>query len=680
MEYDKRNVAIMFTDIQGYTRLMQQSEEQGVRIRARHREVFEPNTLNNNGTIIQYYGDGTLSIFDSCADAVECAYQMQRLYQKDPVIPVRIGIHVGNILMGENDIIGDSVNLASRVESLGVPGAVLISEDVYSRIADKKDFPAKSMGYFHFKNDSKRRKIFALTLPGLKVPKRKDLKGKLEKKDPRKRLLTNVLSIFLLFIAIVLLNQMGFLGAGQAVDRIAVMPFENRIGAENQQYLVDGMHEELTLRLAQAGLNVKPYTSMKKYAGTTKSIKEIAKELDVQALVEGAVVRVGEELKIRVQLISGTTEDYLMKPFESQDKLENIEFLYRNVVRSLASEIEFVFSPEAEAKLNRVEVVDPIAYDYFLRGRDYLSRGTIESTNQAIDYFQQCLSIDSLYGPAYSGLVEGYLYQGFGVLNAEDAYTQVNHYMQKAIELDEHFRSDHHQIAMIRIFGEWDWEGAVRELQLAMEEQPDSWETYDSYCQLMWAMGRLEESVAAGKKAVEIDPEAHFARCDLAWAYYFAGQYEEARREIGKTIGLHGDECAHHANLDILVSLEERSRSPEMLDNLISNLENRRKRFPEDNVTVPSTLGYLYALAGRKQEALEIADTLEAQGHLVTTPIHMALGNRQKTLDLLEKAIDQRQFYILYTIKVTPTLDPIRDDPRFQELLDRVGLLTPHLQ
>lgn len=678
MAYDKRHVAIMFTDIQGYTRLMQQSEELGVQIRARHREVFEPSTLNNNGTVIQYYGDGTLSIFDNCVDAVECAYQLQRLYQREPVIPVRIGIHVGDILLTKDDIVGDSVNLASRVESLGKPGAILISEDVYDEIEDKKSYPAKSMGSFHFKNDSRRRKIYALTLPGLQVPKRRELRGKLEKKDPKKRLLTNILSSLLLSIAFAFLIWKFYLGPELDVERIAVLPFENRIGLENQQYLVDGIHEELTLRLAQVGLNVMPYTKMKQYMGTNKSIIEIAKELDVEGLVEGSVARVGEEIKIRVQLISGRSEEYLMKPFESQDDLKNVEFLYRNVVRSIASEIEMVFSPEAEAKLNRVKAVDPEAYDYFLRGRYHLNRGTTEDVNLAIDYYHQCLRIDSLFGPAYSGLVESYLLQGFGAVNAQDAYTQFNYYVQKAIQLDEQFRSDHHQLAVIKIFVDLDWEGAARELRSAIEEQPNSWEPYDSYCQLMWAMGRMEESIAAGEKAVELAPDAHFARCDLAWAYFFAGQYEAARREVDKTIAQHGDECPHHANLDIKVALKETPNSEETLESLTFNLENRGERFPEDNASIRSTLGYLYALAGKQQKALEIAHSLEEQGYLMTAPIHLALGNRERALDILKKSIEQRQFYIFYVIKSAPELDPLREDPRFKALLEQIGLLDSH--
>ena len=148
--------------------------------------------------------------------------------------------------------------------------------------------------------------------------------------------------------------------------------------------------------------------------------------------------------------------------------------------------------------------------------------------DEAIDFYQQVLDLDPTYGQAYSGLVESYLLQGFGVLNSQEAYAQFRIYLQKAIELDEEFANDHHQLAMIKVFSEWEWAGAAEELRLAINKNPEAWEPYDSYCQLMWAMGRIEESIEAGRKAVEKDPEPHFAKCDFAWAYFFDGQLDNA--------------------------------------------------------------------------------------------------------------------------------------------------------
>lgn len=179
MVHVRKLAAIMFTDIEGYTAIMQRSESEAVRIRQRHRQVFE--TLNSEfgGTIIQYYGDGTLSIFDSAISAVQCACKLQIQYLQDPRIPVRIGIHIGDIILSEDDIIGDSVNLASRIESTAVPGSVLISDKVLEEIENQEEFEVKYLGEFQFKNDQKNREIYAINLPGLVVPEPSQLSDKL---------------------------------------------------------------------------------------------------------------------------------------------------------------------------------------------------------------------------------------------------------------------------------------------------------------------------------------------------------------------------------------------------------------------------------------------------------------------------------------------------------------------
>ncbi len=676
MGYKRRLSAIMFTDIQGYTRLMQESESRGVDTRAQHRSIFDPTTVQYNGTIIQYYGDGTLSIFDSCVDAVKCAIEMQLAYLRDPSIPVRIGIHVGDILLGEKDIIGDSVNLAARVESLGVSGSVLISDKVYEEIKNKEGFPVKSLGQFHFKNDAKPRTIYALTNEGLVIPRPFEMKGKLEK--PQKRpWFKKALPLAFSTLGLVLLGILGFislLSSGQKIDRVAVLPFENRIEIDDQEYLADGMHEELIIKLAQTGLKVRPYTTMKQYVGTTKTARQIAQELNVDALVEGSVYKIGNEFKIRVQLISGTNDEYLMKPFESQTRLANIQFLYRDLVRTLVDKIEIALTPEAVQKLNAAESVDPQAYDLYLQGRHYLNRGSIDDIYRAIDYYHRVLELDPNYGQAYSGLVESYLLQGFGLLNSQEAYAQFRIYLQKAIELDENFANDHHQLAMIKIFSEWDWSGAAEELRLAIQENPESWEPYDSYAQLMWAIGRMDESIAAAEKSVEVDPDAHFARCDLAWAYYFDKQIDRAKEELKTLFKQHDSDCPFHTLLDFHIRIEEAQKTGTGSQEILLDLEKRRLKFPKDDAHIDRIEAYANALYGDRVYALELARSLEKEENFGTAAIHLALGDKEEALNMLNQSASQRAFYLMYTIKMIPNLNPLRAEPEFQKILKRLNL------
>ena len=190
MSQSRQLAAIMFTDIVGYTKLMEKSESSALELRQRHREVFELVTQEYEGKIINYYGDGTLSIFKSTVNAVKCAVELQKCYCKKPIVPLRIGVHTGDIILTESDIIGDSVNLASRIESLGIAGAVLLSDKVADEIKNQEGLPVKHIGSFQFKNVGKPREIYALNLPGLKIPKAEQIKGKLEEpkeqKEPKK--------------------------------------------------------------------------------------------------------------------------------------------------------------------------------------------------------------------------------------------------------------------------------------------------------------------------------------------------------------------------------------------------------------------------------------------------------------------------------------------------------------
>ncbi len=170
MSQSRQLAAIMFTDIQGYSALMQKDEEQAIKIRKRHREIFESTTKKYNGQILQYFGDGTLSIYNSAVEAVESGIDLQLRFREDPMIPVRVGIHLGDIVYDEQDIIGDGVNVASRIESLGIPGSVLISDKINDEIANKSTFYTESLGNFALKNITTPREVFAVKHPGLAVP------------------------------------------------------------------------------------------------------------------------------------------------------------------------------------------------------------------------------------------------------------------------------------------------------------------------------------------------------------------------------------------------------------------------------------------------------------------------------------------------------------------------------
>jgi len=291
--------AIMFTDIQGYTALMQQNEKKAITIRNRHREVFEAVTKKFKGKILQYYGDGTLSTFNSAIDAVRCGIELQLSYREEPRIPVRIGIHTGDILFSDDGIVGDGVNVASRIESLATAQSVFISEKVYDEVKNQAGIQTLSMGIFELKNVDKPMEVFAITNPGLIVPERNQVTGKLqsepnvvpkEPKAERKKIGIKwvLLPIVAFLLGYILFTSDSFKNitqhtssSNQGISKksIAVLPFINDSNDSSNVYIINGLMESILNNLQKIeDLRVLSRTSVEKYRNNPTSNQEIARE------------------------------------------------------------------------------------------------------------------------------------------------------------------------------------------------------------------------------------------------------------------------------------------------------------------------------------------------------------------------------------------------------------------
>ncbi len=677
----------MFTDIAGYTRLMRDSEAAAVALRERHRRVFQAETAAFGGEIIHYYGDGTLSIFDSSVNAVRCAAALQRQFTEAPALPVRIGIHTGDIILTEDDIIGDSVNLASRVESLAVPGSVLVTGKVADEIRSQPDLPLHRVGAFQFKSDGKKREVYALNLPGLHIPDSRTIRGKLEPEQPLLAR-TNVRLALAGLIVTVLLASL-FLprfrpGPMETADirKLAVLPFSNPTPDTSQGHLIEGVHEAMISELHRAGIDVVPRSSMLAYRQSDKGIHDIARELGVDALIQGTVLRWGDSLNIDLLLIQddGAGGDIVWdRSFPAE--MKDLFILYRDVTKAIAGEIELALSPTVTKQLDATaRVVNGAAMEVYLKGRQHAEMGSYEEVDRAIAYYEEALAIDPEFGPAYTGLVEAYLLKGFGALDPFEAHTQFRIYAQRALDLDPAVEDAHHLRAMIHIFSELDWAAAEEELKLALAETPDSPYLLDTYCQLLWAVGRLQESVEMGERAVATGPDNHFTYCDLGWAYYYHGEIAAARDMI-QTIydKFPGSNCAYHISLDFRLRLLEDLTDQQLLGMLdeVSGLSGQRADDPYFRYGLRAKI--LMRL-GRTSEARALLDETEdmSQAQYVD-PIQLAtmyveLGDRDKAFEKLEQAYLQRSFLLMYTLKASPDFDPLRDDPRYDALLKRMNL------
>jgi adenylate cyclase len=283
MSPHRQLAAILFTDIEGYSALMQQNEPVAISLRNRHREILQQQHEHFNGTVIQYYGDGTLSIFSSAVQAVQCASAMQQQYCLSPRVPVRMGLHIGDIIYDAEQAIGDGVNLAARIESLGVAGSVLLSDKVNDEIQNHPHLSSVSVGSYQFKNISRQVEVFALNQAGLVLPVAGSLAGKTVESMPVAKP-----------------------GAARCQTKsVAVMPLLNLSNDPDQEYFNDGMAEEILNCLSHISkLKVAGRTSSFQFKGQPIDLREVGRKLGVSTVLEGSVRRQGRQLRVTVQLIN----------------------------------------------------------------------------------------------------------------------------------------------------------------------------------------------------------------------------------------------------------------------------------------------------------------------------------------------------------------------------------------
>ncbi|HEU4858711.1 MAG TPA: adenylate/guanylate cyclase domain-containing protein, partial [Chitinophagaceae bacterium] len=311
MPQGRQLAAIMFTDIVGYTAMMQADEQKAVSVIKHYNATLEKLVTQHDGQVLNYYGDGSLCIFHNATDAANCSLAVQEELKKEPVVPLRIGLHVGEVFFEDAKALGDGVNVASRVQSLGQANTILVSAEFYDKIKNNSAFTSVSLGNFNFKNVGQPLQVFALTNAGLSVPQRKNIEGKLDPGQKNKKIIVVSLLIAVL-VAAGFFSYQTFI-ARKSVTKpkdksIAVLPFTDMSAAKDQEYFSDGLSEELIAAFARIPeLKVAGRTSSFSYKGMNKDLKAIGDELRVSTILEGSLRKSGNQLRITAQLIN--TED-----------------------------------------------------------------------------------------------------------------------------------------------------------------------------------------------------------------------------------------------------------------------------------------------------------------------------------------------------------------------------------
>jgi TolB-like protein/DNA-binding winged helix-turn-helix (wHTH) protein/Tfp pilus assembly protein PilF len=456
---------------------------------------------------------------------------------------------------------------------------------------------------------------------------------------------------------------------------LAVLPLTNLSGDPSQEYIADGMTEELIGKLSHIhGLRVISRTSAMHFKNTHLSVPEIAKTLGVDAIVEGSVTREGSHIRVHAQLIRGATDEHIWAE-EYLREYRSILGLQDDVARSIAERIESTLTPRGRASLARASAVSPEAYEHYLKGRYYFNQRTEDALNKSVVNFQQAITREPNYGLAYSGLADAYALLGFrGSFPSKDALSRAKAAASKAIEIDDTLAEAHASLAFIAETYEWDWATAEREYKRALELNPGDARTHHWYAGYLMYVGRFDEGIAEAKRARDLDPLSLPVNNALAGRLLVAGRVGEALEQVRKTLEMDPHFAPAHQTLGwAYLNQGKQKEAIREFQQALQLSGNTATDFTLD-------LAFACAVGGKRDEARRILTTLKQQHEKGLVPsgsiaiLYGALGELNEAFAWLEKAYQERDPELTYINVPGRRFEPLRRDPRFKKLLVRMGL------
>jgi len=462
-------------------------------------------------------------------------------------------------------------------------------------------------------------------------------------------------------------------GPALVIRSLAVLPLENLSHDPTQDYFADGMTDELITELGQISeLRVISRTSAMAYKGARKPLPQIARELNVDAVIEGTVLRSGDQVRITAQLIEALADKHLWAQSYEGDVHQTLA-LQRQVARAIAEEIQIELTSQERDVLKSVKAVNPDAYEAYLKGRFFWNKRTADGMKKAIDYFNQAIEKDPNYAQAYAGLTDSYALAGdwkYGVMAPKEAYPKAKAAAIKAIELDSTLGEAHISLAYCLDGFDWDFDSAGREFKRGIELSPGYATGYEWYGWHLASLGRNGEAVTQVEKAENLDPLSLIISSDLAEELLIAHRYDEAEKQTQKTINMdHFFAPAHYVMGEAFV---QRHRYNEAIAELQKAIE-----LSQGSTAFNANLAYAYAVSDRRAEAVRILDDLKnrSQSGFSNAPeialVYVGLDQKDQAMAWLEKAFEER---FSPWVLMRPAFDPLRSDPRFQNLIRRIGL------
>jgi TolB-like protein/class 3 adenylate cyclase/tetratricopeptide (TPR) repeat protein len=674
-------VAIMFTDIVGYTSFMGGDERRGIEIRERHRVLTQSLVRKFNGEWIEESGDESLSSFQSAVDAVNCALAIQEETAGDTDLRLRIGMHLGDVVFEGGKVYGDGVNVAARIRPLANPGEVCISAQVYESIRSQTGLRARSLGKRSFKNLDRPVEVFrvARTDSVADSPAHIPVRARW---IPRRG--AGVAAIVSGLVALALglgLYERLRPSIQERSSSIAVLPFADMSPNRDQEYFCDGLAEELIHAFSRLeGVRVAARTSSFQFKHKSLDVREIGKRLGVAVVVEGSIRKTDDRLQVTVQLID--VKDGFHRWSKKYERgLEDIFAIQDEIASSVAIAVGATWPTVARAEVpdddvrtrsalpSRPATPNPEAYDLFLKGRFERRAGTPEGLKRAVRVLKEAVEQDPGYAPAHAEMAEAYtaLAVADPSLPPREAYPHAITAASQALLLDDRLPGAHRALAASQFRFDWDWRSAEQTLTRALALEPNATSTRVLYADLLLSTGRYSEAVGRIREALEIEPASSSLATKLAEALVLARRYREARTQLEDALQSEPGFAAAYSALGMLEYAQRRYAEA-------AAAFRRALALAPGRLDITGFLAAAEAREGNRETAREGLEALRAREREgdscagLIALVHAALGEKKSARTWLRKARESRDGWMIW-MSHDPRFDSIRADPRAAELL-----------
>lgn len=655
----RRLAAIMFTDIVGYACLVQRDERLALELLEEHRSLIRPLITHCEGSEVKTIGDGFLIEFPSALQAVRCAVELQRALRAHAAtqpatrtLSIRIGVHLGDVEHREGDVLGDGVNIASRIQPLAEPGGICVSSQVYDQVENKLEVKFACLGPQTLKHIARPVEVYRVVHPWEEPPPKERPEDQPRKEKPSR----------------------------PSKPSVAVLPFANVSTDPDNECFCDGLTDDILAQLAKIGsLKVISRTSVMKYKGRTEQqLREIADELGVATILEGTARKVGDRVRIVAQLIRAKDDDHLWAETYDRD-LTDIFAIQSEVAQEIAHALQATITGDERDRIEKQPTENLEAYNLVLQGRFELNAWprTKERVQRSISCFERAIELDPGYAQAYRSLANAWLsVAALDEETHEESLTKAEQAVSRALELDNTL-AEAHSVAGWIATQRLRWEEAERSYRRAIELNPNWVGGFHGYAMMLAWHGRLDKALEYMLRARELAPNDIFSWIGLCYIFAYAREYEHVLKEA-KELVLKVPDAALHLHWALGLTLSYLGRYEDALGEF--KLFQERAPWNQQKDCVAEVL---IAMAeerlGKHGVLRETLERWEAEpDRRKVSPFYMAVGygqsgDHERALDWLELQYE-RLPASLRAGKVDPIYDPVRDHPRFQALLAKLGL------